>query len=419
MLQHHYNQDPAMLIPRKSYYFYKIVLHNRVTYFQAKNHYLSISRWSCLFDGLFEHLLFLDMTQSCSDQLLQLIPQQCPRLQILNATCRLTRLRFSGNATSFAMSVSDIGLGYLVDCKKLRVIRINEARSQRHGVEHSITHNGIRQMLRDIPTLEDVSYSDLGAVVAKDMVDVAQLNLTVVRHYNATAASLAEIFRLCPRLEKLHLIFFNNEQRGEIVELLLQHLTNTLKAIELHNLNFGFRFKPFLQQIGARLEDLTIVNYEEMQFDQLVILAQQCPHLRHLDLSGFTRSAPTTTLFKPPKNFGQLSQLQSLKISGAHLDWRLILTFCTENASHLRTITIGEQSLFINGDAIFLECITPVYIRHLEASSKVRFSKECLLEMVGKYADLKCVSVCCEDVSDDLLDAFRLNNITFFNKTWP
>lgn len=417
LLQHHYDQDPSLRHSRKSYYFCKIVLHKQVRSFQAKKHNLSLSYWSCLFDGHFQHLLVLNLSYSCCDQLLQLIAQQCPRLEILNATCRYERLRYSGNATTFSMSVTDVGLGHLAQCQSLRQVKINEARSQRKGRRNTITHSGIRKMLRDIVTLEDVSYSDLGAVIAKDMEDVPELNLTVIRHFNATPASLIEIFRLCPRLRHLHLIFFSKECCDSIIDLLMENLTTTVRAIELQNLNFCLKFQPFLEKIGVQLEFLSIIsNFETMSFDQLVTIGRHCPNLRHLSMAQLT--SPRSMALRRPSNFGQFAQLECLDLSGSYLDLHPILTFCTENATQLRSITISENKQRMDGDEIFMEWIRPMQIRRINVSSNVVFTWKCVIKMIARYANLEYLSVYCEDDNEGVQNAERLIKVkfTFLNK---
>lgn len=398
LLQYHYDQDPSLLNSRFSYFFYKIVLHTQVRYFQAKKHSLSLSYWTNLFQGHFENLRSLNLSCSCNDMLLELIAQECPRLEILNATCRYERLCYSGNATTFSMGVTDVGLAHLSQCQALRLVKINEARSQRKGRKNTITHIGIRKMLRDIATLEDISYSDLGSVIAKDMNEVAELNLRVIRHYNASPASLLEIFRLCPRLRHLHLIFFSKQCAESIIDLLLENIPTTIQAIELQNLNFCYKFQPFLEQIGVRLHYLSIVsNFESISLDQMVLIGRHCPNLRHLCLSQLT-NVPASMPFRRPSNFGQFSQLEYLDLSGKNLNLQPLLTFCTENAKDLRVLTLCEkEERCDDGDRIFRDWIRPANIRHVDISSNVVFSWNGVSQLIAGYPKLEFLSVNYED----------------------
>lgn len=413
LLEQHYGyQDRYNVNPHKSYYLYKILVHNNLTHFQAKSHVLRPSYWTSLFeDGFFGNLRSLDLSHSCSDLVLDLISQHCPQLEILNATCRYEQLRYHGNATSFSMPVSDNGLAHLGRCRKLRLLTINEARSCRYGMTSTITHFGIRKLLLEVPTLEDISYSDLGAVIAKDMEHAKTLNLKAVRHYNATTSTLDEIFRLCPRIEKLYLVFFNLENRQPILTQLRQNLNANLKALELNNLNFELDFRPFFEHIGERLEYLTLINNNERFYlKNLVIIGRNCPNLRNLHISRINNQPENTVR---PVNFGQFAHLKRLCLNGHDLDLRHVMPFCTENAINLQHIQLGGRMLSEVGDPIFLEWIYPKSVRHIEVSPMVLFSKQAIIEMINMYPALICLIVNCLHDCDDLVNKLAAANMQF------
>lgn len=397
LLQLHYERD-GLIDSRKSYCFYKIVLHKQVRHFAAESHSLPLSFWTCLFDGHFQHLLVLNLEYSCCDALLKVVAEQCPKLEVIHATCRYERVQNAGNATTFTMSVTDVGIGYLVKCQALRQVMISEARSQRKGRDSTITHKGIRQMLRDLPRLEDVTYSDLGAVLAKNMEDVPELNLTMVRHYNATPESLREILRLCPRLRYAQLIFFVSTGLPEtMIDALLENQLSEIKALELENLNFGSKWLPFLLKFGPQLEFLSILsNYQTMDGDELVLIGRHCPHLTHLRLGHLTNSR--LLAFRPPPNFGQFSCLEYLDLKGDYLDLKPILLFCTTNATHLQYLSIYERKHQIAGDPIFVHWIHPLEIRKILCSENILFSWMCVGKLVEVYKKLEYMVVFCENL---------------------
>lgn len=227
-----------------------------------------------MFRASFANLKILNLAMSCTDAILDLIPTYCPVLESLNATCKYERMEFFGNAMSFSLSVSDKGLGYLSGCKHLKMLTVNEARSQGTGKTPSITHEGLRQLLRDVETLEDIIYSDSGAVISKDMDDIETLNLRSIRHFNASQQSLREILRLCSRLEELYLVFFSLEESPEMVEEMLRVPQLALKQLETHNLSFGPLFTRFFRHVGADLQSLSLINnYEPVTFENLKTIA--------------------------------------------------------------------------------------------------------------------------------------------------
>lgn len=79
----------------------------------------------------------LNLALSCNDAILKMIPKYCPNLEWLNATCKYERVNQGGNATSFTISVTDVGLACLCNCKKLKILTINDPRSAVRGLRNS------------------------------------------------------------------------------------------------------------------------------------------------------------------------------------------------------------------------------------------------------------------------------------------
>lgn len=134
-----YDRSQAII----TYLFYKTTLHDNIKKFCAKNLKLKLTYWECLFQTSFYNLIDLNLALSCTDEILKLISQYCPNLEYLNATCRYERMRIGPNATSFTLSVTDMGLKYLTACQKLKKVILNEPRSQRNGTRNTITYSGM------------------------------------------------------------------------------------------------------------------------------------------------------------------------------------------------------------------------------------------------------------------------------------
>lgn len=369
-----------------------------------------------MFKTSFANLKILNLAMSCTDAILDLIPKYCPLLETLNATCKYERMEYFGNAMSFSLSVSDKGLGYLSGCKHLKMLTVNEARSQGTGKTPSITHEGLRQLLRDVETLEDISYSDSGAVIAKQMADVEMLNLRSIRHFNASQQSLREILRLCPRMEELYLVFFSLEESTEIVEEMIQASQLQLKALETHNLSFGSLFSRFFEQIGPNLESLSLINnYEPLTFENLITLAKCCPNLTYL---GGMRMCNRGENITRPKNMNQFQWLENLYVIGLESDIENVLIFCTENARNLTNLKVAERALNMNVDRIFLRSIDPYMLQQLDVSPMLEFSKEGVRSLISKYVHLTNLRIFCrEDISDIERDMHDQNlNFSLYNK---
>lgn len=417
ILEHHYNKAELNADSTKSYYFYKATLGKYVRKFQAKNHNLSTSHWKSLFKESFSNIRVLNLSLSCNDSILQLIPKYCPHLEYLNATCKYERMRYCGsNAMSFSLPVSDVGLGYLKECKKLKMLIINEARSQGRGLSNTITHDGLRQLIRNVETLENINYSDSGAVIAKNLFDLESINLKMIRHFNATAESLHEIFRLCCNLDELYLTFFHFEIRPDVLSEIISAKLR-LRALEVHNLNFDDRFTEFFTHIGSSLTCLSVLNsYECITFEKLQIIAKLCPNLTYLGAARIN-NADETTIVKSA-NLNQFPYLESLYLSGQNMNIENILRFCTENSPHLDYIKISERSNAANVDHIFGKVINPKALKHLEVSPLLEFSKTGIRKVIERYPDLKHLNVFCPEDCSDIQQEMQQQNyeFTFINK---
>lgn len=419
ILELHYNRDCMLTRTRRSYFFCKMLLHPNVRRFQAKNYRLMLADWQHLFENYFGQLKVLNLSLSCCDALLALIPRYCPLLEGLNATCKFERMESHGNAMSFSLAVTDNGLTHLVGCKRLRVLTLNEARSKRKGLAASITHDGLRKLLRDVPTLEDINYSDSGCVIAKHMHDVQHLRLKVVRHFNATYETVHEIFRLCPLLEELYLVFFNCENREDVVVEMIDNCRRTLRTLELNNLTLGTFFPLFFKSLGSNLSFLSLVNHDELYtLENLTQIGRHCPNLKYL---GLVRVCNTGEPATRPDNIGQFAQLESLYLIGYDLHLELVLTFCTENAEGLQNLKVSDRAHDRVVNDLFVNKINLHGIKNLEVSSKMEFSLDGIRRLVQRYDAMEHLSVFCREDCTEFVKEIQSNNFVFtlINKNNP
>ncbi|KAG4079347.1 hypothetical protein HA402_008039 [Bradysia odoriphaga] len=409
------NED-LTLSTTDSYYFYRAVLHGNVQKFQAKNHRLTVSYWKCLFKTSFINVRVLNLALSCNDAILKMIPKYCPNLEWLNATCKYERVNQGGNATSFTLSVTDVGLACLCNCRKLKILTINDPRSAVRGLRNSITYDGIRKLLREVKTLEDITYSDLGTVIAKNMEDVEALNINILRHFNATKASLFEIFRLCNNLQELYLVFFKyDDQQGVMDELL--NSSYCLRALEVQNLNCGNSFVPFFEKIGANLVFLSISNeYEGITFADLMKIGRLCPNLKSFGCS--TIDNRSDHFIQRPVNINQFQHLENLFINGLALDLLNVIRFVTENARNFKNFKLEEKLNRTNADHFFDEISLPENVQHIEMGRKLEFSREGVKRLIERFVNLTYLSVYSDEDCSDLVQCYRNGNydFTFINK---
>lgn len=420
---YHTTKETSDNIPFNTFYFYKAVLHENVYSFQAKNYRLGQFYWKCIFKRSFRNLKVLNLALSCTDCILQLIPEYCPQLEYLNATCKYERIMdfssqadFVGNARVFSLSVTDKGLGFLCTCRKLKTLTINEPRSQGRGINNSISYTGLQRLLREVHTLEDITYSDLGTVLSHDMADIESLNLRIIRHFNGTVSSLREIFRLCKRLNELYLVFFNPEPQPELVDLITTSGV-MLRCLETQNLTLGRGFDNFFDRLGPSLMYLSLTNTaESLTFSNLVTIGRCCPQLRYF---GCVRLVNSNESILRPRDLNQFSLLQSLYLSGHDMNIANVLIFCTENATNLENFKLSDRSLKINADRMFGEWVTTANLRHIEVSSGMEFSRAAIIDIMQRFNQMRYLNVYCPDNIEDLKQDIRNCNyeFTFINKS--
>lgn len=357
--------------------------------------------WTCLFSTSFVNLKILYLSLSCTDGILQLIPIYCPNLVKLCATCIFERINNQGNAMSFLSSISDVGLGHLSKCLKLKQLTVNDPRSNGRG----ITHNGLRKILRDVDTLEDITYNDLGAVIANNMKSCEKLNLRVIRHFNATPLTIKEILRLCKNLIKLQLTFFNISEEKVITEIIAN--TVRLKVIDFNNLTFGIHFSPFFKQFGEELLHVLMENINEpTSFDNLVTVARYCPNLKKLHFGNMSNRHEI--IIRPVKNLNHFRCLESLSILGRYIDLKQVLLFSTQNSSNLKYLKFIERNItHLNVDSFFVENINLKNIEQIELSSKLQFTKEGLRLFIDKYATLQYLKANCDEDCYDVVNQYQ------------
>lgn len=416
----HYEHDWLYTKTRSAYFINKMLMHQNVRRFQAKNYRLRMADWQHMFVNYFASLRELNLSLSCSDSLLQLVAQHCPLLEKLNAMSKFEPVEpRGGNAMSFTMAVSDRGLAHLHGCQQLRVLAMNEARSYRNGMAPSITHDGLRKLLRNVPALENLNYSDLGTVIARHMNDVPQLRLKSVRHFSATPATLTEIFRLCPQLDELNLVFFTCEARVKVVQTIIRECPRVVRALELSNLTLGDNVSSLMQSMGANLSYMSLINNEELySFADLQAIAQFCPKLQYL---GMMRLCNTNDPVMRPPNRGQFAELTTLYMIGHDLHLEQMLTFCTENAEHLETVKVSDPSRRREVDDLFLNRINLHNVETLELSAMMEFSLDAVQQLIRRYGSLKILKLYCKEDCTELIRHMKKSKyvLTLINKNMP
>lgn len=404
------------------YYFFQIVTHDQLIKFTGKYIELSVSYWRCLFEESFFNLKVLNLALCCNDLILEMIPQHCPQLEYLNATSKYlfrdaSSMYRSGNFNTnnrlFQLPVSDAGLYHLQTCKRLRILIINEPRGEHPIATNQITYNGLRHLLRHVPTLEDISYSDIGYVITTNFPNVTSLNLTTVRHIHPTASTMREIFRICRRLTLLHLNG-SNTQTTEAAEELMQELctaNHRFTEIEFQNISFGGHFERFFTEFGGNLVSVSLsFTQAELSFQHIVTISLHCPNLRYFLCNNLGRDEqPVAPIESNALHSQPFSKLRSLHLSGSCIDIETILRFCTKHANDLEILKIHELKHIRNIQNATLKCINAPELRLLEFSRLV-CTRQCIESIIEQFPCMNFLIVQCRENCADLVERIKSQN---------
>lgn len=305
------------------------------------NSTFSIYEWNELFvRTTFDQLTWLDCGRNCTDHVLYLISLNCPNLEYLNAMSRRKTFIVGNNATLLHDRITDIGIEFIAQrCQKLRTLIMNDPRNgadpspvagRRQSI-HTISTTGYRLLLRSIPSLECISYANIGGIIASELQDVGELNLRLIQHYNPTAESMREIVRLCPKLERLHLVSFVACPENKAVLEEVVRRRPPLTGLNLRNMSTRLSI-PVLCDTFGNLSELNVTeSFEPLSPDNLVTIGGTLPYLKHLHLLGYCPESAAGDSFRAHTFLGQL---ESLTVSFVGQYSETALTFCVSNSEH-------------------------------------------------------------------------------------
>lgn len=313
------------------------------------NSTFSIYEWNELFvRNTFDQLTWLDCGRNCTDHVLYLISLNCPNLEYLNALSTRRLFITGSNATLLHDRITDTGLEFIAKgCQRLRTLVMNDPRSGMHDRHPAsspsvaacppifrqpfptVSTTGYHLLLRSIPTLECISYANVGGIIAVGLEDVRGLNLRLIQHYNPTEESTREIIRLCPRMEKLHLVsFVNTPSSRHVVETVMDGHP-PLTAINFKNMSLRLLMRPLCDTFQHLIELSVTEAFDSLTADNLITVGKTLPYLKQLHLLGYCPEASAGDAFRNHRFQGQL---ESLKLSYVGKYSETAFQFCVSNS---------------------------------------------------------------------------------------
>lgn len=217
----------------------------------------------CIVDGIssMKSLRSLCLCFDCTDQIIQVIGENCPMIQCLDVTS--------------SRSVTDRSIASLLKCVELKELQLNRT---------SVTPTGLAQLLIGLPKLQDIGRCDEFGGVIKALLSLnnscSHYGLKKIQTRGLTSETLRLLVDMFPNIEFINL--FHDDQGADLTILTsLDHLKD-LKVLSCAF--YGDYLKQLLEVRGRNITSLHLEHAEEIDLNVLIDISQFCPNLKNLVL---------------------------------------------------------------------------------------------------------------------------------------
>lgn len=262
------------------------------------------------------NLTSLCLCFDCTNNILQVVGNNCPLLQSLDVTS--------------SRSVTDKSIPALLNCRHLKDVKLYRT---------SVSVDGYKQLLLNLPELQDIGRcDDFGCVLEKICEEnLGPLSIQALQCRDVTVDHLNMLVSVCSNLT--HISVFHDERVSDLT--ILSALCN-LKEIKLLNCDFySDNVKELLEVRGENLTYLHLEHVDEMDLNALIYISQLCPRLKKLTLYNceFTSQSSTSFHKLPIEPFRCLEHLVCVvDCTNSQLE------FLLKNCVNIRYIQIGSST---------------------------------------------------------------------------
>ncbi|XP_008193850.1 uncharacterized protein LOC662936 isoform X1 [Tribolium castaneum] len=284
-----------------------------------------------------KHLRSLCLCFDCTDQVIQVVGDNCPFIQCLDVTS--------------SRSVTDRSIPSLLKCNHLRELQLHRT---------SVTPVGLAQILRGLDKLQDIGRCDDFRGVIKMLHQSGACGPFGLRKIH-TRGLYPEILRLLvdmfPKVEYINL--FHDEQ---VTDLTILTSLDCLKELKLLSCAFyGDYVKQLLEVRGCNIISLHLEHVEEVDLNVLIDISQFCPRLKSLVLYNcdFMDSSEINTSRLKVQPFQNLEKLfWMVDCARTHLEFILL------HAVNIRNIHLGSSTGITHSSIVNILTVNPM--KHLE-----------------------------------------------------
>lgn len=284
-----------------------------------------------------KNLRSLCMCFDCTDQVIQVIGDNCPFIQCLDVTS--------------SRSVTDRSIPLLLKCNQLRELQLHRT---------SVTPFGLAQVLRGLDKLQDIGRCDEFGGVIKILHQSGACGPFGLRKIHArglAAESLRILVDMFPKVEFINL--FHDEQ---VTDLTILTSLDCLKELKLLSCAFyGDYLKQLLEVRGNNITSLHLEHADEIDLNVLIDISQFCPRLKSLvlyncDFMDSLEVHPSRLKIQPFQNLEKLFWM--VDCARTHLEFILL------HAVNIRNIHLGSSTGITHSSIVNILTVNPM--KHLE-----------------------------------------------------
>ena len=300
------------------------------------------------------NLLVLDLHLICTDEILEVVGNNCRKLEEINIVSKMEPVHVMNqtqetfNALKLKFFVSDVGLHHLCNCKLLKKVTMNKILRSQYG-GRMMTVGGIRNLVKSLPCLQNITYDDMGLVISEEMEDIDQLPLTHLSDYHPKPSHIVAASQLCYNLQHLCLQFPSQTSECSAADILVSLARSELRVsvLELVQFPFGVEMARLLESKGMFLRSLLIHSADYFSSRVMHLIGQSCPNLKNLHLKqllGFTDMNSNNLQFCSLYHVDNMFQnLHCFYLGGRDWNPAELLPICLLHARQLETLTIVQM----------------------------------------------------------------------------
>uniref|UniRef100_A0A2A4JQS5 Uncharacterized protein n=1 Tax=Heliothis virescens TaxID=7102 RepID=A0A2A4JQS5_HELVI len=224
----------------------------------------------------FSRLVILDLKFICTDEILQVVGENCPLLEEINIVSRVDICKSLFNASVLIRNVSDAGLCSVAKLKRLRILAMDPPRNERaNRIGRCVSQGAIILLMNELPNLEElrIESCDIGSTLISTVLHIGPLSLRKMNCHFASAEGIKKLIRICPFLRELSVTHLSEHNKDAILEQIsASHLR--LNRLDLSFFSYTDSMQQLLLVKGSYLTHFSLWEIDHsLTLDAIISLA--------------------------------------------------------------------------------------------------------------------------------------------------